>query len=86
MLDPKHAFRQELYMRYYTSDADKSSPHYKSVFNGIDRLKLTVAIVEADEEIGGAGISTFCACLGCVCVCVCVCVCERERERERERD
>lgn len=57
-LDPKHAFRQELYKRYYTSEAEKTNPHYKSVFSSIDRLKLTVAIVEADEEVGGAGLST----------------------------
>lgn len=54
-LEPDRAFRQELYVRYNTADADH--PRYNSFFRSTDRIKLTVSIAEADTEIGGAGIS-----------------------------
>lgn len=56
-LDPKFAYRQELYRRNYTDESDKKSPHYRSLFNSIDRIKLGITIMEADGALGGAEIS-----------------------------
>lgn len=53
-LDEKHVYRQELYKRYQD---DELGVRNNSFFTSIDRIKLTVNIVEADSVLNGAEIS-----------------------------
>jgi len=45
---------REIYHRYSSS----SAVHHNSVFSDIDRIKLTISIIEADTKLGGSSIST----------------------------
>jgi len=47
-------WRQDLYKRYYTGPEWQNHPRYNSLFNSIDRIKITTVIVEADAKLGGA--------------------------------
>jgi hypothetical protein len=53
--DPENAYRQDLYVRYNTDD--QNHKRYNSFFSTIDRIKLTVTIIEADSKLGGAEMS-----------------------------
>jgi len=51
---PEEAFRQELYLRY---NPEPDHPRHNSLFNSVDRLRLTYNIIEADEKLDGAEIT-----------------------------
>jgi Calcium-activated chloride channel len=54
-LNPDAPGRQDLYMRY--NERSANHPRYKSFFDSVTRLRLTINIIEADAKLGGSEIS-----------------------------